>query len=180
MPGPKLGGDEESKDPDQVRFHYDREERIQYLSHYTRNIGGKPKGILRGNRSLTILLVDILVIVLIYVIFSLFGGISSTIKANSGYTLGFNGFLHDDKVYLSLKVTARRNQESLDNEMIEVVFSLGRNGDELTVLEILPEEKGGSRVLRAVFDTDGGNKTALAKLRFLEKELSMKTRIRGE
>ncbi len=180
MPGPKLGGDEESKDPDQVRFHYNREERRQNLSHYTRNLGRKPKGILRGNRSLGILLVDILVIILIYVIFSFFGGITSTSKINSGYTLGFNGFSYDDKIYLSLRITARRNQESLDNKMIEAVFSLGRQGDELTVMEILPEEKGDSRVLRAVFDTDDGRKAALVKVRFLGKGFSMKTRIQAE
>ena len=180
MKDKKLGGENESHSSGDLHFHYDRDERLQYASSDVRNRGKGPKGIFRRNRSLMILFIDILVIVMIGILFSVFGGIFGSSKNYGGYALNLEGFEYDEQVFLRLKITAKRDAEELENNLIEGAFSYGDKTEGVEIAEILPAAKGDSRVIRAVFPKQKGVKHAYAQVIFLDKEYELKAEIKDE
>lgn len=180
MKDKRLGGDKESHSSGDMHFHYDRDERLQFATSDVRNRGNQPKGLFRNNRSLLILFIDILLIVMIGILFSVFGGIFGSSKNYGGYALKLEGFEYDEKVYVRLKITAKRDAEELENNLIEGMFFYGDDAAGSPIADILPAEEGASRVLRAVFPREKGVKRASAEILFLDKEYTLKAEIKDE
>ena len=180
MKNKKLGGENESHSSGEAHFHYDREERLEYASSEVRNRGTGTRGMFRNNRSLLILFLDIILLVMIGVIFSVFGTIFGSSKAYGGYTLNLEGFEYGEQVYVRLKITAKRDAEELENNLIEGTFSYGDKKGSQAIAEILPAKKGESRVVRAVFPKKKGVKQARVQVLFLDKEYELKTDVKDE
>lgn len=169
-----LGG-KESHQPGETVFHYDREERLQFLSPQIRERGFLPKSIFKRNRSLLIILLDILLIAMIFLIFSLIGGFQS--KENyDGYTLDFKAFEYNGKIFLTLKMTDITDGAGRENNLVEAFFKLGKENARVT--EILPE--GGARVLRTMFEEASEEKHAAVTITFLGKTYTLRTDITRE
>jgi hypothetical protein len=180
MKDKRLGGEKESHSEGDLHFHYDRDERLQFASSDVRNRGKGPKGIFRNNRGLLILFIDILLIVMIGILFSVFGSIFGSSKSYGGYELKIEGFEYNEEVYARLKVTAKRDAAELENNLIEGEFIYGDSDQRIEIAEILPAEKGESRVIRAIFTKEKGVKQVHAQVMFLDKEYKLKTDIEDE
>ena len=70
--------------------------------------------------------------------------------------------------------------EAVENNLIEGSFHYGNKAAGIPIAEILPAEKGDSRIIRAVFPREKGVKHARAVVIFLEKEYELKTEIKEE
>lgn len=180
MKDKKLGGEHETHSSGDMHFHYNREERMGYVSSGIRNRGSGRKGIFKNNRSLLILFIDILVILMIGIIFSIYGGIFGNSRSYNGYNLNLEAFEYDEKVYVRLKVTAKRDTAELETNLIEGTFYYGDGKESGAIAEILPAVKGESRVIRTVFPKTRGVKQARAEVIFLNKEYELKTEIKDE
>ncbi|RKX77343.1 MAG: hypothetical protein DRP87_09445 [Spirochaetes bacterium] len=174
---------EESRGDDIIRFHYNREERMKRLSSEIK-YGTRKGGILKGNRSLIILLLDVLLIIIIYVIINFFTGAERT-PVVDGYSFSFRGFLFEEEANLSLKITRVEDFESTENELtddnlVEVVFSAEGKNIEQRIVELLPERKGETRIVRGKLNIQTSDILIYADISFNNRNLRLSTTIKPE
>ena len=133
-------------------FHYSREERL--------SMPGAPKldyvkkGILRNNRALLILFLDLVIIlILIYVFFRFFYETSYTASVGN-YQLSLKGFLYEGKAYAALYVKmgrgkkAKSEREESTGNFVVKFYLKGREGKAVTVSGRLPVTTGDEIIVR--------------------------------
>ena len=103
-------------------FHYNRDERLSMINAPKLNV--KSKGLLRGNRSLLILLLDVLLICIIVVAINLVDFGSSEKKQVSGYSFLLRGFPYKDVVLVTLAVKKVSENTDLIEDLVSVKFFL--------------------------------------------------------
>jgi len=177
-----LGGEEESQEKGKYHFHYNREERLKSLSPEIRDRAYKPRGIFKRNKSLIFILIDIGVILFFLFGFSIFGTIMSSRKIQEGISFQLKAFEYNEKIYVSLKIKTRQNLDPQGSNIITVNFYCGKdNADEsIEIVDLIPQKKGGERIIRAVFEDFDTQKTAFADIDFLERARTLKTDIKPE
>ncbi len=161
----KFSNRKETEYPGQIHFHYNREERYVGLSSaIVERDSQKKRGPFRKNRSLLILFLDVLfILVLVFVIVPILNRSASTSEL-MGYKMQFRAFLYEDSTFLSLKIEAREDIAAMEQNMVTVRFSL-ENGDETEkIIDVLPENKGESRIYRGQLDGGEGKQKALARV----------------
>ena len=133
--------------PDELPFHYNREERLNQLPpEVKQRLTGRRKKLFIERRHLIVLIDIILVLVA-------FGGITAYQKGKAkaadfeGCRLQVMAVVYDGKVLSSLKVTANRQPEP--GAVIRADFYFDGQNDPVTVMDLIPDRKGQSRLLRA-------------------------------
>jgi hypothetical protein len=146
---------EEYRNPGEMVFHYNREERIKSLSSEIRD--RKPKGILKGNRSLLILLIDILVIIILYVLLTplLRGPGDSVVK--EGYRFSLEAFVYNQECLVRVKIDLEKvekeeEQEIPPHQLVNITTYIEDHNLSVETADILPQEEGDTRILRSSFD----------------------------
>jgi hypothetical protein len=148
---------EEYRNPGEMVFHYNRGDRVKSLSPEVQN--RKPKGILKGNRGLIILLIDILLIIILYVVLTplLRGPGDSVIK--DGYRFSLEAFVYKQECLVRVKVEMEEDQAGKHDipphQLVNVLISLEDRGLSEETADLLPQEEGESRTLRSSFDLSG-------------------------
>lgn len=144
---------EEYRNPGEMVFHYNREDRMKSLSPEIQN--RKPKSILKGNRSLIILLIDILVIIILYVILTpLLRGPGETV-VQEGYRFGLEAFVYNQECLVRLKIELEKEEDEVEippHQLVNVIIFLEDHNLSDETADILPQEEGESRILRSSFD----------------------------
>ena len=178
----KLGGDEEYREKGKLHFHYDREERLKSLSKEVRGREYEPRSIFKKNKSLIFILLDIIVIVMLFLGLSIFGGISSSRKIQDGFSFQLKAFEYQDQVFISLKIKARNDLSPEENNIISADFYCGKENSEerIEVIDLLPVKNGDERILRATLPSTALRKTAYAEIDFLGKTRTLKTAVETE
>jgi hypothetical protein len=187
---------EEYRDPGKLHYHYDREERMHSLSPSIRERmeksdspkkGGLKKPLFRRNRSLMILLLDIIIILFLYFIILPLLGIRGgpSVEQIQDYTFELNGFVFEEKSLLSLNiervaVSEKKEDGSEEGKTITVVFSVEGTEKTVEAIDVLPEEEGASRIIRASIPYNGEEKKAFAEISFADESAVVETKLRPE
>lgn len=158
--------------PGQYEYHYSRDERLDSAPEEVRNPSWRRTGILKGNKPLKIMLLDLVVIVVGFTIVTQVLPLIRRERTLAGYRLTFSAFAYDADTLLTLRAvsTARigqtepalvrvrfgavadvRGAEPEEGEVIEVQEPLsGVPGEETAVRGRLPGTAGAKRVFAEV------------------------------
>lgn len=162
------------KNADQgYRFHYDRRERLSMLSAPKSN--NKSRGLLRGNRSLLILLLDILLICIIVVILNLFDLGSTERRQVSGYSFHLRAFPYEDVVLVTLAVKKTSDETDIREDPISVRFLLDEISTDNSVL--LPKTLDEEVMIRDSLKIVGEKKVIKAEITFDAKTYTLSRKL---
>jgi hypothetical protein len=169
---------EESRYPDKLHFHYRREERTASLPERIRDRPHKKRGFLRGNRSLTITLIDVVFLVMLFAVFSVVSRLMGDNTILPGYTISAKAATFGDRVLVSATVKARETAEG--ESPIRVRFSYPDGGTRVEVDDFLPTEKGEKRIYRGALIHDPGREEVRIEFFSPDAMGSLNTRIKEE
>ena len=145
----------ETHEDGQLNYHYNRKEREVSAA---RNLGKPQKsGILKGNRSLLVLLLDVVLILIIMAVFRFVIPLFAGQTALGGYSLSLSGFIYDDQIYGTLKVHKKAGDQTgpADINIVEIVFKTADSEDGLLVSDLLPVDSEKDRFIREVLPNKG-------------------------
>ncbi len=165
MSAARRGGDETAESDRFVR-HYDREERLALKQEQK----PEPVGLFARNRSLIIILLDIVLVLVMFVIYLLFIRPGTAASEIDGFVLEGGAFVFDTDIYLSL--TIRRTTDAV---LLEGADTLVRvtvpDGSEIT--DTLPTDPEHPITIRHVLSGEHAD-------RFLEREeVPLEVTLRG-
>lgn len=134
--------DREARDSESLSFHYDRDERLQ----------GRPdpvprRGFFFRNRSLAIVVIDLLVVFVVFVLMRLLVFTGQGTETVGLYEVRLEAFSFDGEVYVTVVVTASQaiERQSGPDTLLEVTFP-----DGTTITDLLPDGEGESTEVRHV------------------------------
>ena len=156
---------EESRDPGELHYHYDRAVRRAGLPERLRQT--RPKGFLRGNRSLVITLLDLSVLLILFVIVWFFVRSGGRGDALEGYELAARGVVFGDRVFASLSLEPQN--EEVSGGIVSAAFGFDAGAAEVTVTDVLPEPGEEARVLRTSIPLDPEAKQIVILVRIGEE-----------
>lgn len=132
----------ETRDPGSYHFHYDREERLAGREEPDE----KPRGILRGNRSLTLIVLDVIFVLIVFALYFFFFSPEPGVARIDGYRVAGNAFVFDGELYVTVTIEADepRTLEG-DESLVRVVFPDGER-----VTDVLPARPGFPTVVRRI------------------------------
>lgn len=136
---------EETREPGTVRYHYNREERRASLPDHLRDTS-KKKGILRGNRSLLITLIDVVFLVMLVIVISVFYRVRGDGNILQGYAVSAGAITFGDNVLVSVKVKAREDRVEAQPVRIRIGYPAG--GTRIELSGFLPEAGGVEEIYR--------------------------------
>lgn len=134
----------ETRDPGAYTYHYDRMERLSRGGVDRDRADGQQGGLFKRNRSLAIIVIDLLVILLIYGLYQLFFAPAGHIGEIAGHEVTLRAFSFDDELYVTLR--AAGNGDAIESPMT-VVFAAG---DESAAAQELLPGADSERAYRAV------------------------------
>jgi hypothetical protein len=161
---------EETRVPGGAGFHYSREERLAGT-----NLGKReePKGLFRRNRSLAIILLDVLLILLIYVLFQ-FVFTPGRSRARVGdYDLTLSAFRFESEIYASVEIVRARSNEPVpqgEASLVQVTF-----GPDEVVLDALPLVPDEPITVSAVLDAAESDGDIAVDALLLGEEATLRT-----
>jgi len=126
----------------EYRFYSSREERLAGREEPVRETGS----VFRRNRSLLIILLDIVIVLLMFMLYLLFVQPEAGVQVD-GFTIEGAGFLFDDDLYLTvtIEIEPGREADPGGESLVEVVFP---DGSILT--DVLPSSPDHPTVVRHV------------------------------
>ena len=104
----------------------------------------RPKGLFGGNRSLTIIFIDVLVILVIFAIYTFFLAGPTSSRTVDGYLFSVSARRLDGTALATLRVEAASDVPPPEDPIISVMFP----GTDETVKDVLPEAEGPERVFQ--------------------------------
>lgn len=129
-----------------LTYHYSRSDRLKMGGHDLE--APKKKGsIFNRNRSLAIVLIDIALIVVIYIIFSLVFNTEPTSESYGGYNFSLRAVAFADEVLCTVRVTQQEPEEGVAGVPATVRFSSG--GGSAETIDLLPTGNTSERLFRA-------------------------------
>jgi hypothetical protein len=151
--GPDRGGNEQRPDPFREEqpegYHYSRRDRLSMATApRSREKGG---GIFRRNRTLLIILLDLVVILILGVFLVRFLYARVNRADLEGYSVVLRGVRSEEVVLASLTIT-NKAAVSVGQQSVFLSLSLDRHAGEeelIYVSELAPPDRGGERILRA-------------------------------
>jgi hypothetical protein len=138
----------------------------------------KPKtGLFGGNRSLTIIFIDIIIILVIYAIFVFFFSGPSSSRTIDGYRFSVSARRIESSALVTLRVTAT---EELDpaavaaiDPILTVRFPTESEDDPRSVKDVLPRTAGGQRVFRHRLEVDAERESVSVEVEALGRSFSV-------
>jgi hypothetical protein len=135
-----------------LHFHSSREERLALLGA-PRGERDRRRGIFRRNRTLLIVLVDILLFLFLAVFLVRFLYSQTSQARLEGYSVVLRGLVYGEVVYATLTVNSDRNVGGVNDGRIYVRFALSRDARDADAQFLsagLPEAAGPEVILRAI------------------------------
>jgi len=158
---------------DGLHFHYNREDRLSMDG--APDLSKRKGGFLKGNRSLTILLLDILLLALIaFVVIGLFQRSSHKGKLE-GYSLTLSALAYQDAAYVTL--TLESLKAAAAPPRVFVKFYLSGSDEELFVSDVLPFKEDEKIVLKGSLPLYGDEEEVLAEAKIGDKSIILKKSI---
>lgn len=165
MSAARRSGDE-TREPDRFVRHYDREERLA-LKHDREPERG---GLFARNRSLLIILLDIVLVLVMFVLYLLFLRPDTVVTQIDGFTLGGSAFVFDTEIYLTVTIGRSGDAPLLDGAetLVRIAFPDGAD-----VTDTLPTDPEYPTIVRHVLSAENAE-------RFLQRdEVPVSVTVRG-
>lgn len=173
-------GSQDYRDPNRYDYHYDRDERMKRLPDDVRAklTGPSPKGLFRKNRTLTIILLDIVVIVVVWFVFLplIRTGASGRLE---GYSFSLHSFSYGNRALISLKVVNESAGHGLPPSYT-AIFGLSSDNESVEMQGPLPEEPHASTTLRTSLPLAAKTVAVVCTVKLANKTLSLKARLQKE
>lgn len=140
---------EETRDGESHHFHYDRAERL-------RSKGGdqspKPKGLFQGNRSLAIILLDVIIIVIMFLLLQFIFTPGRSWTRIDDYRVELSAFRFESEIYATVEISRVRDGEEppAGAESLVTIRFVGRE----ELLDVLPAVIDGRITATTVFTAD--------------------------
>lgn len=109
--------------PEQYEYHYSREERLGMAPKEVQDPSWRRTGILRGNKPLKIMLIDLLVIVIGFTLVTQILPLIRRDRTLAGYRLTLSAFAYDADLLITLR--AERPARSRQSDPTEVTVRFG-------------------------------------------------------
>ena len=174
-------------DNNQIKHHYNREERLAMMPSGALRNKKKPKGFFRNNKSFTILFINFIVICLLFLGFFIYTIITSNKSSNSDFTFLLNGYIYDSNILISLTIEKKHNSKIISDTPLpfEVTITLSDNKEFYKkFFDNLPVNSGKEIVLRTTYPASNYevNKNSLiyANIKYTDKEITLKSKIKNE
>lgn len=165
-------------DPENLNFHYKREDRLKTLDPSVKN-EGKP-GFFKKNRQLKIILLDILIIVLASII------LPPLLKSRSyknnvyGCNIRFECFMLSESVLATL-IFEDRKEDPDRPDNVDIVFTVKDTDFEYTMTEpVIFSPTNSKTYIRTELDLPGEASTVFAEINFGEKKFKLQSGIKGK
>ncbi len=141
-------GDRSEGRPEGYQFYSSREERLAGREEPVRETGS----IFRRNRSLLIILLDIVIVLLMFVLYLLFFQPETGVQVGP-YTIEGTGFSFDDERYLTVTIEIEPEREGFSggDTLVEVEFP-----DGVILTDVLPSSPDFATVVRHVLPNADG------------------------
>lgn len=173
-------GSEDYRDPDHYDYHYDREERLSHLSPEARaQISGRSStGIFRKNRTLSIILIDIVVIALVWFVFLplIRTGPSGRLE---GYSFVLHSFSYGGRALISLKAVKDDQKAGLPPSY-SAAFGLSSSNRSVEMQGGLPMKVHQTTTLRTSLPLSGKTNAVVCTVVLGGKKLKLKARLQPE
>ena len=118
-------------------YHYKREERLT-MPNAPKKDTNLSKNIFKRNKSLVIILVDIIIILVVFSFFKIFIEMPSYVDENNGYVLTLSGFSTSEEVIVRIKI--KKEEQDAASGKAEMTFKAGNN--KLEIISELPVKAG--------------------------------------
>ena len=140
---------EETREPGKPIFRYNREERLASLPDHIANRGsGGKRGILRGNRSLLITIIDVVFLILLVVVFSVIARFRGDTAVLPGYTISAQATEYGNQVLISIK--AEKRKDPGEETHVRIALSYPEEPDRVELDGFLPSKIGEETFFRGV------------------------------
>lgn len=135
-------GDRSEGRPEGYQFYSSREERLAGREEPVRETGS----VFRRNRSLFIILLDIVIVLLMFMLYLLFFQPETGVQIGT-YTIEGTGFSFDDSLYLTVTIEIEPEREAVSGgeSLVEVEFP-----DGVILTDVLPSSPEFATVVRHV------------------------------
>lgn len=174
-------GSEDYRDTNRFDYHYDREERLSKIPEELRGkIVGKPsKGFFRGNRTMSVILLDLVIIAVVWFVFLplIRTGASGKVE---GYAFSLHSFSYGGNGLISLTVAKEAQKADLPTRSYTAVFSLSSSEKTIEMQGSLPLELHGTTTLRTSLPLPGKTTAVLCTVIVNGKKLNLKARLQQE
>ncbi len=127
----------ENGDKHKYNYHYKREERLS-MPNAPKKDTNYSKNIFKRNKSLVIILIDIIIILVVFSFYKIFIEMPSYVGKNNGYVLTLSGFSTSDQVIVRIKIRKVEQDAAAGNA--EITFKAGNNT--LEIISELPVKTG--------------------------------------
>jgi len=170
-----LGGDEIREKGDNIVYQYDREERKAQRIAQT---GELPrKGWLRGNKSLIITLIDVVIVIGVFLLYIFFLKPMADRQILGDYTIRGQAFQYADRVFVSLSIVAEDEPRETEDDSSGLITVVTPSGE---ISDLLPAE-GRERIIRFDEEWDGSSDLPLTfRIGEMEGTLSISVSLEGE
>ncbi len=129
-------------------YHYNRDERLSMPTAPVK--GNRSRGIFKGNKTLIILFINVIVIFLVLFLFIHFLNKPSYIKVKAGYRLELEAFPYAGEILVSLYIKkVKENKTNGKYRISALLYTSGEPKKKKIISEDLPAEKGREIILRA-------------------------------
>ncbi|TFH03827.1 MAG: hypothetical protein E4H09_04565, partial [Spirochaetales bacterium] len=126
----------ETRDSGSAHYHYNREERIAGRQHEEKKSW---LSLFRRNRSLTITILDVLLLLIVFLLYQFFISPQAGIRRIDGVEFRFTGFSFDDELYITVEV--ERFRDSRATTPTDPILA-GRFPDGTEFLDVIPTVVG--------------------------------------
>lgn len=148
-------GARETFGDENYHYHYNREERLALSPRLKESLeegGGGKKGffavVLRGNRGMIFLLMDVAILLILFLVYSILTAGGDALWNKDGYSFRLSAYAYEEKVLVSLRIT-RRSWDTQKEVETRVRLGSGQvQGDPL--VPKMPETRNQSVYLREV------------------------------
>lgn len=172
-------GSEDYRDTNRYDYHYDRKERLSKIPEELRDkISGSPaRGLFRRNRTLSVILLDIVLIAVVWFIFLplIRTGASGRID---GYAFALHSFSYGGDALVSLKVV--KEKDTMGLATYDAAFALSSDDRTVEMQGALPEKLNESVILRTSLPLSGKATAVLCTVILDGKKLSLKAKLQRE
>jgi hypothetical protein len=171
---------EDYRDTNRFDYHYNRQERLSKLPEQLRGkiSGLTPRGIFRRNRTVSVILVDLMIIAVVWFIFLPLIRTGANGRVD-GYLFSLHSFSYGGNALISLTVVNESGKEG-SVPGYSATFGLSSSDRTIEMRGLLPRGAHASATLRARLPLTGRTTAVVCIVTLAGKKLSLKARLQRE
>jgi hypothetical protein len=155
---------ENNKIENKAEFHYNREERLSLLPEFERP-RKKEKGIFKNNKSLSIILLDLIIITALSSGYFIYTKISQNIISDSNYSFSLNSYIFDNNILITLVIKNKGNAtKQATPAPFKAIITMEDNHEFYKIFfDNMPENEGSDIILRTSTPANANSKNETKK-----------------